>query len=302
MFRDYEKALHEFEIAKNDIPNDRYIYNGTGAVYRRQGNFDAAIGEWRKAFELAPRDPNIVMELGNTYSSAGYFEQADYYFNLAISLGPDEEISYALTGWNYVDWKGSTQLARAMFEKMPTAKEPNSIDFWLMLEMYERRYDDALKRLFSASNNYAWTEAEKTSRAGVIYRFKNDLQKSHSYFEKSRILYQNEVNETKNRRSWAQYAVTLAGLGRKEDAIREGKLAVELLPVHNDSQTASFCVQQLARIYAMVGEYDLAIDQLELLNSNGFVRLASPAILRIDPWWDPLRNHPRFQKLIQKKS
>ncbi len=92
--------------------------------------------------------------------------------------------------------------------------------------------------------------------------------------------------------------ITYAGLGRKEDAIREGELAVELLPMSKEAWRGPARVEDLARIYTMVGEYDAAIDQLESL-------LAVPShtavpMLRIDPAWEPLRDNPRFQALLAK--
>ncbi|MCH7876621.1 MAG: hypothetical protein IH965_15190 [Gemmatimonadetes bacterium] len=92
--------------------------------------------------------------------------------------------------------------------------------------------------------------------------------------------------------------IAFAGLGRKEDAIREGELAVELLPMSKEAYRGAYRVEDLARIYAMVGEYDAAIDQLESL-----LAVPSPTtvpMLRIDPTWDPLRDNPRFQALLAK--
>ncbi len=91
--------------------------------------------------------------------------------------------------------------------------------------------------------------------------------------------------------------VAYVDLGRKEDAIREGNLGVELLPVSKDVVKGTFRLKDLARIYVMVGEFGAAVDQLEdLLSIPG--ELSKP-LLRLDPVWDPLCNHPRFKKLIE---
>jgi len=89
-----------------------------------------------------------------------------------------------------------------------------------------------------------------------------------------------------------------AGLGRKEEAIREGKLAVELYPTLKDAYIGPYFPEWLAQIYVMVGQYDAAMDQLEYLLSISCN--VSVALLRIDPRWDPLRSHPRFQKILEK--
>ena len=90
--------------------------------------------------------------------------------------------------------------------------------------------------------------------------------------------------------------IAYAGMGRKADAISEGKRALALLPVSKEAYAGAFRVEEMARIYAMVGEREAAVDQLEYLMSIPF-DLAAPG-LRLDPAWDSLRDHPRFQKLV----
>src|SRR5439155_11345026 len=94
--------------------------------------------------------------------------------------------------------------------------------------------------------------------------------------------------------------VVYAGIGRKEDAIREGKRAVELLPESKDAFDGPQVTAALAQIYAWTGENDQALQLLDhLLNTPAGTTLA---MLKIDPAWDPLRKDPRFQALIEKYS
>ena len=90
--------------------------------------------------------------------------------------------------------------------------------------------------------------------------------------------------------------IAYAGLGRKEDAVREGKRGVELLPISKEAWRGTYRVRDLAHIYVMVREYDAAIDQIETLLS--VPSEVSVTWLRGDPTWAPLRNNSRFQKLI----
>ena len=91
--------------------------------------------------------------------------------------------------------------------------------------------------------------------------------------------------------------VALAYLGRKDEAIREGQRGVELMPISRNAFTGPYNQHQLARIYILVGEPDKALDQLEPLLKIPYY--LSPGWLRIDPTFDPLRKHPRFQKLVE---
>ena len=118
------------------------------------------------------------------------------------------------------------------------------------------------------------------------------------YYDEARSILEAKIQERhEDARFHSSLGIAYAGLGRKEDAIREGKLAVEMLPVSKEAMRGLFQVENLARIYVMVGEHDAAIDELEfLLYKPGWISIP---ILRLDPAWDPLRNHPRFKKLVE---
>jgi len=89
-----------------------------------------------------------------------------------------------------------------------------------------------------------------------------------------------------------------AGLGHKEDALREGKRAVELLPVEKDPLVGVFLIEHLAMIAAWVGDKDLAIEQLD--RSIRLPTSSSYGELKLFPWWDPLRGDPRFEKIVEE--
>ena len=111
------------------------------------------------------------------------------------------------------------------------------------------------------------------------------------------LLQQCRPEEQKSLNAPLLLGIAYACLGRVDDAIREGKMGVELLPVSKEAMNGATRVRSLAQIYVMTGEYDAAVDQLEfLLSRPGEL---SVALLRIDPIWDPLREHPRFQRLLE---
>ncbi|UCC98765.1 MAG: hypothetical protein JSW66_02500, partial [Phycisphaerales bacterium] len=134
-----------------------------------------------------------------------------------------------------------------------------------------------------------------------IHGLMGNQKRERAYYESARDILTSKIREQpKDPRFRSSLGIAYAGLGRKEDAIREGKLAVELLPLSKEAYGGTFRVESLARIYVMVGDFDAAIDQLELLLSIP-ARMSIP-LLRLDPAWDPLRDHPRFQRLLESNT
>jgi serine/threonine-protein kinase len=134
---------------------------------------------------------------------------------------------------------------------------------------------------------------------GIVYSYLNDKEKARSAFEEARLIAERSLRESPD--SATRHVLLgqiLAGLGRKEAAIAEGKRAVELLPEAEDALTGPKITRGLAIIYARTGEIDHALQLLEHL-------LTVPAgvtvpLLKLDPVWDPLRTDPRFEALINK--
>ena len=139
----------------------------------------------------------------------------------------------------------------------------------------------------------------KAALEGSLYLFLGDKEKAHAAFEQARIVAERLVLDAPDDPGrHAQLGVVLAGLGRKEDAIREGKKAVELLPESEDAFDGPQATAALAEIYAWVGEHDEALRLLDhLLNVPSGLTVWN---LKLDPAWDPLRKDPRFQALVDK--
>ncbi|MEK6570496.1 MAG: tetratricopeptide repeat protein, partial [Bacteroidota bacterium] len=130
-----------------------------------------------------------------------------------------------------------------------------------------------------------------------VYGLMKQRELERAYYDSARVLLERKIFEQpEDARFHSALGIAYAGLGRKEEAIREGKRGVELLPISKEAWRGTYRVRDLARIYVMVGEYSAGLDQLEILLSRPS-NMSAPW-LRIDPTWAPLRNDPRFQKLI----
>ncbi len=297
--REYGKALEELAIAEKSLPNDSEIPFIMGAVLRRQGNFEEAINCFKRAFELSPQNVNVPWEISNTFQTLRRYSEAEYYLNRAISIAPDNTAVYSNKALNY--WlQGLLEKARATFEQMPRKADPYLIENFITQELYERDYQAALKLLSSEFIEYY--EGQKALDTGFVYQLLNEPELARSSYDSARILLEKRVREFPDNPDFHRLlGIAYAGLGRKEEAIREGKLAVELYPVSKDAFWGPINVRYLAEIYVMVGEYDAALDQIEYLLSIPYGNLSVP-LLQIDPIWDPLREHPRFKRLLEENS
>ncbi len=123
-------------------------------------------------------------------------------------------------------------------------------------------------------------------------------QKAKEYYEQAVEILKSKITEDPNdARFHSSLGIAYAGLGRKEQAIREGKQGVTLLPLEKDADVGGGRIHDLALIYVMVGEYDKAVNQLDVLLS--FPSGISAPYLRRYPAWEPLRDHPDFKKLLE---
>lgn len=192
-----------------------------------------------------------------------------------------------------------------MIEGMKNAKikrNPFTLYVNTLIEIYSENYREALNLLLSSEietieNQFIYIH--KSHLNAQIYGFMGNSVMAKVYYDSARVVYEVLLKENQeDARLYTSLGIVYAGLGRKEDAIREGKRGVELLPISKEAWRGAYRVEDLAVIYTMVGEYDLAIDQIETLLS--MPSDLSVNLLRLNPKWNPLREHPRFIKLIQK--
>jgi tetratricopeptide (TPR) repeat protein len=139
----------------------------------------------------------------------------------------------------------------------------------------------------------------KTQLYAQIYGLMNNREQERDYYNADKLYLENKIKEEpEDSRFHSALGIACAGLGLKEKAVQEAIKATELLAISKEFWGGTYRVKDLAQVYVMVGEYDKALDKIEyLLSIPG--ELSIP-LLKIDPVWAPLRNHPRFQKLIKK--
>jgi serine/threonine-protein kinase len=301
---EYVQALEELEIARKSQPKNSRLLSTIGYVQRRQGQFEPALTNLKKALEIDPASFRLTCALGNTYRKMGEYPEAASCYEKAIQLAPDEYLPYVLQANLYLAWKESTAAARDVLEKASqyiNLEAEDSIVYLLFrLDLLEGNYQQALARLPLESPTMDALSFPDALRYAEIYGYRNDKELAEEYYEKAMRTVKSKLHEDPNN-AWFHSAlgVAYAGLGRRDDAVREGRLAVQLQFDSEDvGERLLFRQKDLAYVYTMVGEYDEAVETLELLPSIPGTLPISWLHLKLDPAWIPLRGDARFKRLL----
>ncbi|HEU0273311.1 MAG TPA: tetratricopeptide repeat protein [Candidatus Udaeobacter sp.] len=305
--RDYERALAEFEIAKRDLPNEAEAYMAIGAIQRRQGKWAESNANMEKAAALDPKNASILINLAFNYLALRDFEEADKTIDRAIAIAPHSFATRGLKAYVIIAQTGDLAAAEKQISSIQAENDPNgmvaSSRFWFLT--LQRKFTEALAVLEKLPNetlsqpNNTTAPAPKAMLKGTIYFLQGDMTNSQTEFENALVTSERLLREAPDDGArHAQHGIILAALNRKQEAIAEGKRAVELLPESRDAFDGPGLTASLAQIYAWTGEFDEAfrlVDHL-LATPNG---LTVP-MLKLDPAWDPLRSDARYQALIDK--
>ncbi|MGE5212232.1 MAG: hypothetical protein ACM3NN_00930, partial [Nitrospirota bacterium] len=297
--RDYQRALEEFAIAKKSLPNSADVYLAIGAIQRRQGKWAESTANMEKAASLSPRDAFLLMNLADNYRTLDDFEKADRTFDRAIEAAPNSVSTRIGKAMLAVDLKGDlSEIDKQLVHIQPGAgADSETMTGRAYLLTLQRKFHEAVTVLKQLPGNARTDEKPKEYLEGALYTFVNDKDHAHSAFQRARSILEKAIQEGSDDASrHMTLALVLAGLGEKDAAIAEGKLAVALLPESQDALDGPKMTLALAQIYAWTGENDAAFELLERsLTTPAGVTVSS---LKLNPVWDPLRADARFQALI----
>jgi TolB-like protein/class 3 adenylate cyclase/Tfp pilus assembly protein PilF len=302
--RDYDGARAELAIAAQTLPNDSHIPEMTGYIDRRRGRSEEGLRNLQRALEMDPRNYFILEQLAFSYKDLRRYPEEVAALDRVLAIIPKD--AGVRVGRAEVDlqWRADTRpmhtTIASILAEDPAAAE-SVANRWIDLALCERDADSAGRALAALGKNTLSEEALHFPAAfaeGLIARMTHDDAKARAAFAAARKQQEKVVAEQPD------YGPALcvlglidAGLGRREDALREGKRAVELMPVSKDTINGPLVFQFFAVIATWTGEKDLAIKQLTLA-----VPQATSSIhygfLKLHPYWDPLRGDPRFEKIV----
>jgi TolB-like protein/Flp pilus assembly protein TadD len=315
-YRDYERARAELAIAVRATPNDAEIWDGLASVDRRQGRWDEAVANFERARQLDPHNAAVIWNLAETYLSLCRYDDASRTFAEGLAIKPDAHLFALAQAAIELKKNGDASSLRAAVRKIPREFDPGGAvtTVALRLSLMERDYDEA-ERLLGISERDECNDQgiggiaasidgfsfPKAWYVGLIARGRGQTDSAQQAFASARKAAEGCIRQSpKDPKANIMLGLIDAMLGRKEEALREGRRAVELLPISSDAFDGPAIATNLAVIYAQVGERDLAITQLAPLLKlpNG----PTPALLRIEPEWDSLREDSRFEKLASGDS
>jgi TolB-like protein/class 3 adenylate cyclase/Flp pilus assembly protein TadD len=310
MDSDYERALSEFAAAQELLPNDGYIGMLVAAIRRRQGRWQESLETFERVQKVDPQNPNIVRNLLFTETSMRRWDEAAVVAARLRALAPDSLVGKIQSGYVEFMRKGETATLKNLLAQVPTGVDPDGAvtGAWWEAAMLERdfaRAADVLeKSRLTEISYFNGGLTPKSFLAGITALARNDRVIADENFAAALPQLEKELQEAPDAADrHATLGLLYAFMGRHDDAIREGRRAVELKPESKDAYDGAIMNCCLALIYSRVGEKELAIPLIErLLKTPGAVDSVDYSITVSDlkhRWeWDPIRNDPRFQKIL----
>jgi TolB-like protein/tRNA A-37 threonylcarbamoyl transferase component Bud32/Flp pilus assembly protein TadD len=302
---DYERARAELAIAQRALPNDAEVLWFSTIIDRRQGRWSDVVRNLNRAVELDPRNAARLFSLAMNYSFLRDYEQAIETYNRGLVIDPNNISARIQRATIDVDRRADTRTLESEIEKI-LVEDPFQVTNSAIRQMrfhvalWKRDTGGAARATAALPQKDALGGTYLFSRdfwVGVVARMKGDTAAAQTAFTAARTDQEAQVRaQPDSPTPLAGLGIIDAGLGRKEEALREGRRAIELVPVEKNSLHRGFVLTGFALICAWIGERDLAITQLEdVVKMPGG---PSYGALRLDPLWDPLRDDPRFEKIV----
>jgi TolB-like protein/DNA-binding winged helix-turn-helix (wHTH) protein len=303
-YLDYEGALTELEVARQTLPNDPRIFELMGLIQRRSGRWEESTRNLEHAVALDPRNLFTLSAIADSYRDLRRYAEVALAYDRALAIEPND-IKIKVRRANLeLEWKADTGPLHQLIDSIRAANPaavPDIVDAWLICALAERDPTAANEALMASGENTPLTnEVFRFNRPfveGIIARMTNDDDKAQSAFIAARAEQEKIVQAQPN---FGPPLIVLglidAALGRKEEALGEGRHAVELLPVEKDSIKGALIIVYMAMIAGWVGDKDLACEQL-----TSALRYPGPLSygeLKLLPFWDPLRGDPRFEQIV----
>jgi serine/threonine protein kinase len=296
-FQDYGRARSELAIALRTLPNNPEVFEYTAYIDRREGRWEEATRNMERVVELDPRNLGNLGSLMEMYHYQRRYADELRTYDRALTIAPGDPDTLLDRATVALDWRADIKPYQTMQGSVIAEKfhRTNHPDYMLC-----QRSDAAATRLlrnYPREGVVSGVNVPYSYWEGVVARWQGDSGRAQTAFTAAR----SEVEKAVDKRPDFPEALSLlgminAGLGRKEEALRQGRRACELVPITKDANDGINYAISLAQIYAWTGEKDLAIEQIEMVQR--FPNPLSYGLLKLHPDWDSLRGDPRFEKIV----
>jgi TolB-like protein len=300
---DNARALQAYETGLRTAPGNVDLLGAAVSAETGLGRWDGVVERLRRVAALDPRSANTARRLATVLTFLRHHPAADSAADRALALAPTnpfmvlEKVQVTLA-------RGDLDSARAVLRAAATRIDTAIL--YPYFAMYQDLYwvlDDAQQQAVLAAPLGAFGD-DPSLRAIVraeILHLRGDLAGARAWADSARVsLHKQGAASSDDGQQRALLGLAYAYLGKKSEAIREGRRGVRLLPTSQDAYTGPYLELQLARIYLLAGEREQALDRIEALLRTPFY--LSPGWLRVDPTFDPVREHPRFRALIAAEA
>jgi TolB-like protein/DNA-binding winged helix-turn-helix (wHTH) protein len=304
-FLDYDGAVAQLEIARQTLPNDARLFELKGYIERRRpnGNQEEALRNLERAIDLDPRNFLILQQTALSYHFLGRYADEEAVLDRMLAIRPDDPETKVTRAVVPYYWKADTRPLHQLMDEI-RGKGHGAIQSvaagWLECALAERDPAAAAEALAALGENTLGNTIPRYSPhfvQGLIARMTKDDAKARGAFTAARAEQEKLVRaDPDDAGALCVLGLIDAALGRKEEALREGWRAVDLLPVEKDATNGTRVIGVLAIIAAWVGNNDLACEQLAVvIHRRNEITYGE---LKLLPFWDPLRGDPCFEQIV----
>ena len=312
VLHDYGMAKATFERVSKMLPGNSEVLYALAAIARSEGHWDESIAYWERGLALNPRNTALLTEVAFTYAALRQFPRAEKLYDRALDILPNEVSIMALKASIYQAEGNLQEAAKLLAQVNLETNSDVAVRIRLTQWRLERNYTEATQwvqgrrdrlRFFSGID-----KGSKQLGNALVHRVAGDTAQAKAFAEQARNTIEPlRKEQPDNAFVAAALAVAHAMLDEKESALNEAQRAITLLPSNKDRLSGPGFEENLALVEMIIGENSRAIATLTRLLETPYggwlysPAPITPALLRLDPLWDPLRADPSFQKLCEEK-
>jgi len=301
-FLDYDKARAELALTLRALPNHSEAFELAGYIDRRQGLWAESARSLQRAVKLDPRNVFLLQQIAASYQEFRQFGAMAAALDRALAITPHDLDTRVTRAFVDLEWRADTRPLHQTIDAF-LAENPDSAsdlaDQWFYVSLCERDPAAVARALTAIPPTGTATDVNfpRAYCEALAARAKGDAAVAQRAFLAARAEVEKTVREQPDYGPvYTVLGLIDAGLGRKEEAMREGRRAIELLPITKDSIDGAELVKYLGVIYAWCGEKDLALAQIR--TTLRIPSSLSYGNLKLHPCWDALRGDPRFEKIV----